>query len=210
VSPNPTNTYPCPACTKPVPMDASACPTCRMPFKHGSINEIDSTPGAPYARRTTRKSRLSDRGYVPAALRDEIEAKRRAEADAVDANAGMAIRLVFIGASLAALPYGIGSVLFLPELFYASIAFVADALLGAVAGLLLARLGGSALKSLFLFGLAFTAGAFVKFRLGYPMPRIQVYDFENAGAIALLGATFLLTMIVAGMVGSAVDTHPLE
>jgi hypothetical protein len=196
-----------------VPIDRAACPGCRLPFKSGPLIDLPAPPGSPVARRLAPRKRISEHDYIPPALRAELEARRatwaREDADA------MTKRLALTGAALAAIPYVVPSALFLPWGSFGSwlgcvcAAFAADAALGAVIGILLARFGGSMFRAIFLFAPAFVLGAWVKWKLGYPITVHQGH-VENMGALAALGGTVLLTLLVAGVIGSSLEDRPLD
>lgn len=194
---------PCPSCGAVSPGDPLRCARCGATLRRAPNVDGPTAPGQPLIRGEPRR-RISSYDYVPLALQEELSRKREAlagrhgklsAAQTTKVRASMAV-----GAALTTLPFVAAGFAFLPRRADALFLVVPDLLVGALAGSLVARLGGGAFRGVFWFLPAFGAVVCLEVYLGYPI-------VQNPASGAVLGVATLASLLVAAFLGAAVDEH---
>ncbi|HZV02014.1 MAG TPA: zinc ribbon domain-containing protein [Planctomycetota bacterium] len=199
MSPGTTN---CPNCGAAVPIEHTRCTRCgQSQHRVGSLGDLPTTPGAPLIRPPKRR-RISSHDLVPVSLRYENE-RRRAEQETrqarfLESQGGRVLAAAIAGAALTALPSSIPDFLFLPLKRDAFMLVLLDLVIGAVAGMLVARSGGGIFRGLFFFLLGFAGSIYEKLRMGYPLEHQPV-------AVAVLASATFLSLLVACVIGLSLD-----
>jgi hypothetical protein len=191
----------CTRCAATINPDWGTCPRCGTPRPLGS--------GAPTAATFARPPRrtLTAQNYVPEGLEREYELARLEQAELRTQEGRMRrSKLLFTslaGLALVALPYAVPAFAFLPERRDALMLLGADAALGLAAGALLAIGKGGAFEALLLFGGTFVVAIYMLVEKGFPA-------LEQPWAFVTVAATALCSIVVAAVIGVAIDEHAEE
>lgn len=194
---------PCRTCGASVPIEHSRCSRCGTSRTTGFMADVPTVPGSPLVRAPKRR-RISSHDLVPVSLRQEYEQIQKEKASRTVAT-DLAYRQkqllsALTGAALTAFPVAIPTFLFMPLRSDALLVFFLDLLVGALAGSVLLRIGGGLFRGLFVFALGFGLSLWAKMRLGYPIEHQPV-------ATAVLASAAALSVLVAAVVGVALDEH---
>jgi hypothetical protein len=196
-------TVPCASCGTPVETDWGVCPRCGTPRRPGGLAEIDTSPGAPLIR-APKRLRISGHDYVPTGLRQEYERtqleREQRRAAEVKFRQTKTLYAAIAGLALVAFPYAVPAFVFLPSRKDAIALLGLDALVGVTAGALLSLAKGGWFQACLIFGAAFVAAITLLVKRDFPVT-------DNPAAFATVAATALLSIVVAGVLGAAIDEH---